>query len=145
MVVIQVFFSMRPFQVRADANFKKGGLKLYPATESVAKVHANKPDHTGVTLKYNNNPFAVYPPAMPKTHDVSTWDPTQIIAAFWWVGSTSNLDDANMGLSSAKRDEVTFPILVNTKPFKKGDLLLKLDAKSDQAESGTSAKKAKRV
>jgi hypothetical protein len=35
----------------------------------VAKVHANKPDHTGVTLKYNNNPFAVYSPTMPKTAD----------------------------------------------------------------------------
>ena len=134
---------MRPFQVRADGNFKKGGLKLYPVTESVAKVHANKPDHTGVTLKYNN-PFAVYSPTMPKTADASTWDPTQIIAALWWVGSTSNLDDANMALASAKHDEVTFPILVNTKPLKKGDLLLKLEAKSDHAESGASAKKAKR-
>ena len=122
----------------------KSGLKLYPVTESVAKVHANKPDHTGVTLKYNNNPFAVYSPTMPKTNDVSTWDPTQIIAAFWWVGSTSNPDDVTMALSSAKHDEVTYPILVNTKSLKKGDLLLKLDAKSDQAESETSAKKAKK-
>ena len=119
-------------------------MKLYPVTESVAKVHANKPDHTGVTLKYNNNPFAVYSPTMPKTADTSIWDPTQIIAAFWWVGSTSILDNANMAMASAKHDEVTFPILVNTKPLKKGDLLLKLDAKSDHAESEPSAKKAKK-
>ena len=57
-----------------------------------------------------------------------------ILAAFWWVGETSKLEEANVKVSKLKIGTFTIPMMENTKALRPGDKLMVLKPQPEPAK-----------
>jgi hypothetical protein len=123
-------YLLHPQVVLANCGFKKGELKLIPMTDTLSKLTIS--DSTKVVepfVQVEGCKVCISPPSLVKSHDPKMWGDKQVMVAYWCVGSAENEEAANMMHSTVKYNDINIPVLVNKVPIKKGDKLLKYQAK----------------
>lgn len=118
-----LIFTLNPSDVRADREFKKGELKLVPATDAISKLSTKK-SQSSIAVTLEGATFYIEPPAKFKSTAISEWSKTTVVQGFWWVSSTADKDVANMVHTNISEDGINFKCLVNKKAVKKYEKLV---------------------
>ena len=80
--------------------------------------------------------FHLEAPRRPTSSDTSEWKKELVMAAYWWVKTSSVLSECNLKWSKAEADGITIPTIETSKKVKAFDKLVLYQPES-------AAKKAK--
>jgi hypothetical protein len=124
---------INPKCVRACMNFKIGALVLVPSTFSINVLPLGKAVAATSVALCNASPPVVIKPCtfaassmsqIPKEDDDTKTPKKQYVVPYWWV-IEKPADAANMGVALMKSMQtgMEIPVLVNTKPLQRFDVL----------------------
>ena len=135
----QLVFMANPSDVRAMKQIPKGKLELAPATELrciSAKHSQNAPKAEVASMT-----FFMSEPIRPRSTKSADWKAEAVFVPYWWVGSTSNQDEANLALKRHcdKDSGVSFNTLTNQRIVKPGERLLVFKKKVMKTSSAKAA------
>jgi hypothetical protein len=130
----QVDFLCYPHEVRAKSSIIKGALMLIPAT-SLDKIVFKSATSTAL-VKYAGAECYLEPPRRPANSDTDEWKKDIIMAAYWWVKTSSDQSSSNMKWARIDKNGVSIPVIENTKKLTAFDKLVVYQPES-------AAKKAK--
>ena len=92
----RVCYSLFPHIIQASEDVPKGKLTLVPWTESVAKV-VDKSSVSSASVSYGGSLFHLEPPTRPSVVKQSEWAKNAMLAGFWWVATTTEMANVNLG------------------------------------------------
>ena len=130
-------FWRRPDEVRTSQRIAKGSLTLAPVCQ-VGNLVTTKTSGCQSLGKFevDNNSvefFASSPPKPPLEKGVVVWKPNTTVAAFWWVGTSSVKNEANMAIELVTKKGIDLPVLKNTKDLLPFEKLVRYKAKDASA------------
>ena len=117
-------YVINPSGVVATGNIQKNSMKLAPFTV-IANLNAERRPNSVVINVGKSNVFAT-PLAKPGKIDDKV---KYIIVPYWWVEDTHDADQANMRLVAVKVDDITIPVLQNTRVIAERERLYVFKAK----------------
>lgn len=138
---MQLFYSMKPYQVTTKSAWKKRQLKLLPATDSSCKLALDAPAPNAPQIKNKDYEFHIGCPNMPKGNIAADWSNKLLVSAYWWVATTTSESDANMEKLWHKSGQHEIQIMSNSRPLKKGEILLIFEGRA--AEEGKQKRQKK--
>ena len=111
-------FWRKPDEVRTAGAIKAGQLTLVPIAPILNISATNTPSSSGISLGEHSVgdkqvPFFVIPVPKPQSDDTK-FDEDPPVAAYWWVGPTSDKKQANMATSSISHNGFMIPVTTNT-------------------------------
>ena len=140
-----LFFCIFPTEVRTREKVTKGELTLVPLT-SYDKITVLRGP---VEVKIGTDTLHLTEPVKPRTSQPADWRHEVVIVPYWWVGLTTNKDEANMveKVIKDKGRRLSFPVLVNSKALPAAERLLMYKPKqaSVPLESAENVSKKKRI
>ena len=102
-----------------------------------------------VEVKIGTDTLHLTEPVKPRTSQPADWRHEVVIVPYWWVGLTTNKDEANMveKVIKDKGRRLSFPVLVNSKALPAAERLLMYKPKqaSVPLESAENVSKKKRI
>ncbi len=102
-----------------------------------------------VEVKIGMDTLYLTEPVKPRTSQPADWRNEVVIVPYWWVGFTTNKDEANMvaKVIKDKGRSLSFPILVNSRALPTAERLLMYKPKqaSVPLESAENVSKKKRI
>ena len=115
-------FSVRPSNVFAGRQFKKGELVFVP-TVTLANI-TDTHDVAHHRADVDKEPMYIKRQVQPQIEDLTKWKKDLSLVPFFWVRDTDQSELANMDMKQACIGNISFPTLVNVKPLKVDDKLL---------------------
>lgn len=117
-------FMVNPLEVRAAMNIAKGKLELAPATD--LKGISSKATPGAPCVGVEAQKFGLSEPTRARSSNPTHWKSETVFVPYWWVATTSNIDEANMTFKqhTLKGTGVVFHMLTNSKPLVPNDKLL---------------------
>jgi len=117
-----LFFCVFPTEVRTKDKVNKGGLTLVPLT-AYDKITVVKGP---ISVTIGTDTLYLSEPAKPRTSQPADWRNDVVIVPYWWVGGTTNKDEANTveKIVKDKGRRLSFPTLVNNKALTPTERLL---------------------
>lgn len=130
--------SIHPAEVRTKEKVGKGKIELVPLTDMKGVV-AKKTPQAVHKVQIDDDVLFVQEPSRPRTTKVADWKAEMIIAHFWWVGTTANVDEADMIEKKVQCDGVHYTVYTNSKCISAHEKLLIYKPKKEVAPLGSAS------